>query len=112
MWISRATLWIGQNTILTLIKITDRSLTIYHFDSITISKCVFDYQRDYIYKFMNSFINKSTKELFIIKLSMESKWVAIVREKFEEERGRLDLCNNVFSIGWKGISDSDIPDII
>ena len=43
---------------------------------------------------------------------MESKWVNIVREQFEEEKGRLDLGNNVFSIGWQEIGDSDIPDII
>ena len=61
---------------------------------------------------MNSFINKPTKELFIIKLSMESKWVAIVRERFEEKTGRLNLGNNIFSIDRKEISDSDIPDII
>ena len=48
---------------------------------------------------MNSFINKSTKELFIIKLSMESKWVKIVRENFYEEEGSIYLSKNVFSIG-------------
>lgn len=43
---------------------------------------------------------------------MESKWSAIVKERFDEGSGNLNLSINTFRLAQQGITDDDIPEIL